>query len=48
MRRREKQPKKVFETSGQGSKSMDDCDDDLEYMGELLHDEVSCVIGKIL
>jgi hypothetical protein len=48
MRRREKQPKKVFETSGQGSKPMDDCDDDLGYMGEPLHDEVSCVIGKIM
>jgi hypothetical protein len=36
-----KATKEGVDTSGQASKPMDDCDDDLGYMGEPLHDEVS-------
>jgi hypothetical protein len=36
-----KAAKEGVETSGKASKSLDDCDDDLGYMGEPLHDEVS-------
>jgi hypothetical protein len=36
-----KATKEGVETSGQASKPLDDCDDDLGYMGEPLHDEVS-------